>query len=136
MAGEVTPREGEPATGVLPNYICEARLITLIAPYDVVPGDPFLVGMIFAIATRAAVAGAPVEGMLQGVFSLAKAIGEVWTQGAPLYWDPPSRSLTLASKPGDPFAGFAITNSPADAATGIVVVPIGGSTRTTGPAFT
>lgn len=129
MTDEITPRLGEVAEGVLTNYICEARLITFPAPYNLAAGDGFLVGQLFAVATRAAVAGGAVEGMIQGVFSLPKKAGEVWTNGVPVYWNHTTRVVQLDGRtpPVDfKFIGYGLNRATATDPTGIVVIGIAG----------
>lgn len=48
---------------------------------------PVLIGGLFVVPTVTAAAAARFNGMLEGVFTLPKATGEVWTEGAPAYWD-------------------------------------------------
>jgi predicted RecA/RadA family phage recombinase len=48
---------------------------------------PVLIGGLFVIPTITAAAAARFNGLLEGVFVLPKATGEVWTEGAPAYWD-------------------------------------------------
>lgn len=69
------------------NYIQKGNTVTLVAPYDVASGGGFLVGAIFAVAVRAALTGATVEGERTGVFELAKTNAQAWTQGQKVYWD-------------------------------------------------
>lgn len=69
------------------NYIQKGSVLTFVAPYDVASGAGFQVGAIFAIATRAALAGAPVEGCREGVYTLPKTNAQAWTQGQKIYWD-------------------------------------------------
>ena len=75
------------------NHVQMGDIVTLTAPYDVPAGGGFLVGSIFAVATRAALSGAQVEGQLTGVFDLSKAAGAV-TQGQKIYWDNAAKLVT------------------------------------------
>jgi predicted RecA/RadA family phage recombinase len=69
------------------NYIQKGTTLTLVAPYNVLSGDGFKVGAIFAIAVGAALANNPVEGVTEGVFALPKTSGQAWTLGQKIYWD-------------------------------------------------
>jgi len=69
------------------NFVQEGNVLTLPAPYAVVSGGGFQVGALFAIATCDAVAGAPVEGVTEGVFILPKTSAQAWAIGARIYWD-------------------------------------------------
>jgi predicted RecA/RadA family phage recombinase len=69
------------------NYVQSGKTLTLVAPYDVASGAGFLVGAIFAIAVRAALEAAPVEGTREGVYTLPKTSAQAWTQGQKVYWD-------------------------------------------------
>lgn len=76
------------------NFIQPGDSLPLTAPYDVASGGGFLVGSLFSVAKSAALAGNPVEGMNKGVFDLAKATGQAWTQGVKIFWDDTARNLT------------------------------------------
>lgn len=69
------------------NFVQEGKVLTLPAPYGVVSGAGFQVGALFAIATFDAAAGAPVEGVTEGVFTLPKTSTQAWAIGARVYWD-------------------------------------------------
>ncbi|WP_294312751.1 DUF2190 family protein [uncultured Sphingomonas sp.] len=68
------------------NYVQKGENLTLTAPRDLKSGEGFLVGAIFAVASAAAVQGAPVVGVTEEVFDLPKAAGAV-TPGSKAYWD-------------------------------------------------
>jgi len=74
-----------------------ATNLPLIAPYALASGAPFMVGSIFAVASSDAATGAPVEGVTRGEYSLPKTAGEAWTQGAKLYWNATTKSLTTTA---------------------------------------
>jgi predicted RecA/RadA family phage recombinase len=69
------------------NFVQHGDTLPLVAPYDIVSGAGFLVGAIFAVATRTTLAGNPVEGDRKGVFTLAKTNAQAWTAGQKIYWD-------------------------------------------------
>lgn len=69
------------------NFIQDGETLSLVAPYNVLAGGGFKVGAIFAVAVDDALSGASVEGVTEGVFSLAKTSAQAWTQGQRVYWD-------------------------------------------------
>lgn len=69
------------------NYIQPGKTLTFTAPYALASGAGFLVGSLFAVATRAAAQGDPVEGDRFGVYSLAKTSAQAWAFGDKIYWD-------------------------------------------------
>ena len=79
------------------NYVEEGQSLTLTAPYIVAPGAGMLVGNIFAVAKNPAAAGVPVDAMLRGVFAMAKAAGQAWTQGQMVYWDNTALNVTTTA---------------------------------------
>lgn len=79
------------------NYVQPGETLTVVAPADVVSGAGVLVGSLFGIALFSATSGAPVETRRVGVFDVAKATGQAWTQGVKLYWDNTAKNLTTTS---------------------------------------
>jgi len=77
------------------NFVQPGETLSLIAPYAVASGAGFQVGRIFAVASGAAAIGAAVEGVTEGVFTLAKADEEAWTVGAAIYWDNSAKECTV-----------------------------------------
>jgi predicted RecA/RadA family phage recombinase len=82
------------------NYIQEGDTLTLPAPYAVVSGAGFQVGSIFAVAVASAAAGAPVEGQMEGVFTLPKISAQAWTIGVKVYWDDTNKRCDTTSSVG------------------------------------
>lgn len=76
------------------NFVQKGDTVTVIAPSDVASGDGVLVGSLFGVATGAALAGAEVEIQTVGVHTMAKVPAQVWTQGAPVYWDNAAKNVT------------------------------------------
>jgi predicted RecA/RadA family phage recombinase len=76
------------------NFVMEGRTLTLVAPYAVTSGQGLLVGSIFGVAASDAAISADVETLLEGVFTLTKATGAAWTQGALIYWDNAAKNCT------------------------------------------
>lgn len=76
------------------NKIQEAHNpLVLIAPAALAPGEPFMVGSIFAVAQGAAESGAPVVAEVGGVFDLPKVSGGI-DAGDRLYWNASEKKLT------------------------------------------
>lgn len=69
------------------NYVSEGCNLDLTAPRDVVSGEGFIVGSIFAVASTTAASGANVVGMTRGVFDLAKKGTAVFAPGDRVSWD-------------------------------------------------
>lgn len=69
------------------NYVQDGENLDLVAPYDVLAGDGFQVGAIFAVAVDDALNTAGVVGCTEGVFTLKKTSAQAWTQGQKIYWD-------------------------------------------------
>ena len=64
------------------NFVAPGNTITVVAPASgVLSGELILVGAIAGVANGDAVAGAPVELSVEGVFDLAKTPGDAFTQG-------------------------------------------------------
>jgi predicted RecA/RadA family phage recombinase len=76
------------------NFIAEGKTITLVAPYNVTSGGGLQVGSIVGIAAADALSGADVETLLDGLFTVTKATGAAWTQGALIYWDNAAKNFT------------------------------------------
>ncbi len=75
------------------NFVQKGEVLTFLAPYNVTSGQGFLVGNTFAVATTDALSGAPVEGILEGVSSLTKAVGAI-SAFVRVYWDDTARNVT------------------------------------------
>lgn len=61
---------------------------------------PVLIGGLFVIPEVTAAAGARFNGILEGVVTLPKNTGEVWTEGAPAYWDAANARVSFDSTAG------------------------------------
>ncbi|RZL33762.1 MAG: DUF2190 family protein [Rubrivivax sp.] len=79
------------------NFVQPGNTITLVAPYDVASGAGLLVGLIFGLATNAALSGADIETVLEGVFDVTALSTDVPAQGAALYWDNTNKRLTTTA---------------------------------------
>ncbi|MFG6413805.1 DUF2190 family protein [Roseateles sp. DC23W] len=79
------------------NFIQPGVNLTLNAPYDVASGAGLLVGLIFSVATNAALSGQQVEGVTQGVFELPCVGADTPAQGAAVYWDNTNKRCTTTA---------------------------------------
>lgn len=104
------------------NFIQPGETLPLTAPYDVASGGGFLVGSLFSVAKSAALAGNPVEGTNEGVFDLAKAGGQAWTQGVKVYWDDAAKNVTTTAA-GNKLIGVATQAQASGDAIGRVYLP-------------
>jgi predicted RecA/RadA family phage recombinase len=106
------------------NFIQEGSTLSVLAPNDTdhdggLAGDGVMVGSIFGVAANDFVAGGAVEVMVEGVFDLAKATGETWAVGNPIYWDDANlRTTTTAGS--NTLIGVATEAALLNAATGAV----------------
>lgn len=84
------------------TFVQEGVTVPLLAPYDVLSGHGFLVGVLFAIAMCDALSGAKVEGKTVGVYDLPRTTGAStnWAPGVKLYWDDTAKTITKASASG------------------------------------
>ena len=76
------------------SYVQPGNTLTLVAPYAVASGAGALVGSIFGVANGAVANGAEGEFDVVGVFDLAKAGTQAWTQGVKVYWDNTAKVTT------------------------------------------
>lgn len=81
--------------------------ITVAAPRAVASGEGVLVGSLFGVASTIAAAGVAVALSTVGVYNLAKTAGQVFTVGAPAYWDDAARTVTAVAA-GNTKIGVAI----------------------------
>jgi len=79
------------------NAVQSGNVLSLIAPYAVASGNAFKVGAIVAVAQADAASGAPVEGVLPGVFDLPKATAQAWAVGDKVYWDDTAKVMTTTA---------------------------------------
>lgn len=82
------------------NFVQPGTTLTLPAPYDLTSGAGFLVGALFAIACGDAAAGAQVQGVTGGVFTLPKTAAQAWAVGARIYWDDLNKRCDVDSAKG------------------------------------
>lgn len=70
------------------NFIQPGNVLELTAPEGgVTSGAPVQIGQLLVVPAVTAAADAKFSGQVVGVFTLAKATGQAWAEGAILYWD-------------------------------------------------
>lgn len=74
------------------NFVQPGNNLTVAAPYAVDSGQGVLIGQIFGIAAGDAENGAQVDIATVGVFDIAKQAADVFTVGAPVYFDTTSKT--------------------------------------------
>jgi predicted RecA/RadA family phage recombinase len=101
------------------NFVQNGDVVTLAAPYDVAAGAACKVGSLVAVATSAALSGETVEGVVVGVFDLAKVSAQAWAVGDKIYWDDTAKLMTTTAS-GNTLAGVAVAVAANPSATGRV----------------
>lgn len=94
------------------NFINDGTTLVLTAPRNVASGEAFQVGVVVAVATSAALAGAPVVAQRTGRFTLPVNPADTPTVGAILYWDNTNFRLTTTPSTNK-VAGLAATTKSA-----------------------
>lgn len=69
------------------NFVQHGSNLDLTAPRNVVSGEGFIIGAIFAVASTTAAGGTPVVGVTEGVFDLPKDSTAVFAVGDKVSWD-------------------------------------------------
>ena len=64
------------------NFVAPGNTITVLAPEAVVSGQLVLAGAMAGVASSDAALGAPVELSVEGIFDLAKTVGDALTAGS------------------------------------------------------
>ena len=103
------------------NYVQSGDVITVPAAADVASGQGHLVGSLFGIAQAAALSGADVPLVTQGIFEHAKTSAQAWTVGAKLYWDDTAKVFTTTAS-GNTLVGAAAAAAANPSATGLVLL--------------
>ncbi len=102
------------------NFVQPGDSLDLIAPSGgVVAGAPVKIGSIIAVPAITAPVGATFSGAVTGVFDLAAATSQAWTQGVLLYWDDTAKNFTTTVGSNQK-AGYAVDAKLAAAAVGRV----------------
>jgi predicted RecA/RadA family phage recombinase len=102
------------------NYIQPGDVVTLTAPLGgVVSGTFYQIGQLVVCASGSVAVGLPFEGATRGVFTAPKATGQVWAEGAILYWDDAAGKFTTTPD-GNLRSGCAVAAAGSSATTGSV----------------
>ncbi|MCD1642466.1 DUF2190 family protein [Aurantimonas coralicida] len=99
------------------NYIQQGNVATVVATTDITSGDVVVAGKLVGVAGISAPTGSETEVALTGVYTVPKATGTAWTQGALVYWTGTEAS-TVAS--GNTAMGHAFVPAESAAAVGNV----------------
>lgn len=80
------------------NFVQHGDTLDMTAPAGgVISGTAYLIGALFGVACVTADAGVKFAFRIVGVYTLPKATGEAWTEGALVYWDNTAKKLTTTS---------------------------------------
>jgi len=79
------------------NAIQEGDVLKLTAPYAVLAGAGAKVGSVFGVSVSDVANGAEGSFNVEGVFELAKADSQAWTQGVKVYWDDAAKNVTTTA---------------------------------------
>lgn len=105
------------------NYVSPGDTLDLTAPTGgVVAGVAYLIGVIVAVANYSAAEGLIATFSRRGVFTLPKATGQAWTEGAVLYWDNTNKVFTTTAS-GNTKAGAAVAAAASGDTSGKVLLP-------------
>lgn len=75
------------------NFVQQGDNLDGVAPYALKSGDGYLDGVEFAVASNDAAQGAPVIGVVRGVFALKSAAVAI-TRKTVAYWDNTAKVVT------------------------------------------
>lgn len=80
------------------NFEKMGEIQTFTAPTGgVVSGTPVQIGRVIVVPCVSANAGESFAASIVGIFTLPKAAGAAWTEGALIYWDDTARVCTTLS---------------------------------------
>lgn len=83
------------------NFLTPGCVVELTAPAGgVIVGVPVLIGGLLVIPRVTAAAAVRFAGAVEGVWTLSKATGEAWTEGAPAFWDVANARVSIDSTVG------------------------------------
>jgi len=82
------------------NYKYEGKTVPLTAPYQRNSGLGAQVGSIFGVALQTVANGVEGQFATEGVWALAKADEQEWTQGQKIYWDNSGKVCTNVATAG------------------------------------
>lgn len=101
------------------NFVQHGDTLDMTAPAGgVIGGTAYLIGALFGVAVASADAGVKFSFRLVGVYTLPKATGEAWTEGAIVYWDNTAKKLTTTSE-GNTKVGTAASAAASGDSTGV-----------------
>ena len=102
------------------NFVQHGDTLDLTAPAGgVISGTAYLIGALFGVAVASADAAATFPLRVVGVYTLPKATGEAWAEGAILYWDNTNKRLTTTSA-GNTKVGTVASAAVSAASTGVI----------------
>ena len=103
------------------NCVQEGSIVTLTAPYTVASGAGALVGTVFGVATADVTSGATGEFQTEGVFDLARAGSQTFTQGSAAYWSDANKNVTAVVGGNIPIGYVLVAGSTGDATVRVVL---------------
>lgn len=103
------------------NYLQPGTVLDLTSPTGgVVAGAAILIGSLVVVPTATVAQTLPFEGMVVGVFTLAKATGATWSEGQVLYFDSAAGNFATAQSATARRAGVAVAAAASGDTTGKV----------------
>ncbi len=103
------------------NFIQDGAKLDLTAPHDVLSGEGFIVGSLFAVASTAAKSGAAVVGVTEGVFDLTKKSTTAFAAGDKISWD---NSNHYCDAPGTGLYPIGVAVAAAGSGVGVVRIKL------------
>ncbi|WP_018261354.1 DUF2190 family protein [Methylobacterium sp. WSM2598] len=82
------------------NFLKSGHTMTVTLAAAAASGDLILQGTMFGVAATSGGIGDAIEIACGGIYTLAKAGSQAWTQGAALYWDATNKVATTSSASG------------------------------------
>lgn len=80
------------------NFLQPGEVMSFTAPTGgVTKGVPVLIGALLVVPTDTVAQTLQFQGQCYGVWTLPKATGEAWTEGALLYWDNTNGEFTTTA---------------------------------------
>src|SRR5678815_5479560 len=97
------------------KFIQPGDVMEFVAPTGgVTNGVPVLIGGFWVVPVDTALATVAFRGKASGVFQLAKATSETWSQEQPLFWDVANARATVDTTVGLPIGSVAAAALSAD----------------------
>ncbi len=106
------------------NYVSDGKIVTVIAPANLVSGQPFRVASLFLVAIHAASSGQPVAASRQGVFTLPKLAANNMTLGLKVNFNATTGELQLATSDLDNVATVVEAAGAATTSVKVVLTPV------------